>query len=105
MIDVLKGTRLTIRVKGVDLSIEVSAEEVTNFSLAARKAWETAPGRRVGRRKGTRLCDRVSVTLRLDRDLWQDFRSKESSGIIEDRTATINAWLREKLAQLAREER
>ncbi len=75
-------------------------EDITNLSLAARKAWKSEPGRRVGRRKGTRLCDRVSVTLRIDRELWEEFRLKESAGIIRDRTSTMNAWLREKLKQL-----
>jgi hypothetical protein len=54
----------------------------------------------VGRRKGTRLCDRVSVTLRIDRDLWQPFVELEQAGVIEDRTAAINRWLRERLAEL-----
>jgi hypothetical protein len=52
-----------------------------------------------------RFCDRVSVTLRIDRDLWEQFRSKEAIGLIDDRTATINSWLRDKLAELEREER
>ena len=56
--------------------------------------------RAVGRRKGTRLCDRVSVTLRLDRDLWERFMALEDAGRIEDRTALINRWFREKLAEL-----
>ena len=105
LIEMVKDHRLAIRLEDMDRSLEVPAEEVTNFSLAARKAWKSEPGRRVGRRKGTRLCDRVSVTLRIDRNLWEDFRSKESAGIIADRTATINAWLREKLAELTSEER
>ena len=73
---------------------------VTNFSLAARKAWVTGPDRPVGRRKGTKLCDRVSVTLRIDRDLWERFRGMEGSGLIEDRTAAVNSWLRQKLEEL-----
>jgi uncharacterized protein (DUF4415 family) len=52
-----------------------------------------------------RFCDRVSVTLRIDRDLWEQFQLKESSGLIDDRTATINNWLREKLAELEQTER
>src|SRR5262249_7161650 len=83
-------------------TVRVLAEEITNFSLAARKAWVTSPGRAVGRRKGTRLCDRVSVTLRLDRELWERFVSLEEAGVIEERTATINGWLKEKLAELER---
>jgi hypothetical protein len=80
--------------------VRAQPEDVTNFSLAARKAWVTGPNRAVGRRKGTKLCDRVSVTLRIDRELWQRFMEMEKDGLIEDRTAAINSWLREKLSEL-----
>ncbi len=98
------GGGLTVRLEGSDREVLVSPEEVTNFSLAARKAWKTEPNRGVGRRKGTRLCDRVSVTLRLDRELWERFVSLEQAGVIAGRTATINCWLREKLAELIENE-
>ena len=73
------------------------ASEVTNFSLAARKAWESMPGRRVGRPKGTRKTDRVSVTLRIDRELWEQFQKLEREGLITDRTGAVNKWIAEKL--------
>ena len=60
--------------------VRVTPEQITNFSLAARKAWVTEPDRAVGRRKGTKLSDRVSVTLRLDRDLWEQFLGLEEDG-------------------------
>jgi hypothetical protein len=47
----------------------------------------------------------VSVTLRIDRDLWQRFTGLEEIGTIEDRTRVINGWFREKLAELGAEER
>jgi hypothetical protein len=47
------------------------------------------------------VCDRVSVTIRLDRDLWEHFRVAESAGIIADRTATVNTSIREQLQKLA----
>jgi len=80
--------------------IAVASKFVTNFSLAARKAWKNMPHRQVGRPKGSRHCDRVSVTLRIDRELWEKFKQDELAGLIEDRTATINAWFREMLAKL-----
>jgi uncharacterized protein (DUF4415 family) len=89
---------LVVRVNGHD--VEAAVEDVTNLSLAARKAWETMPDRRVGRPKGTRLCDRVSVTLRIDRDLWQAFRQLEQDALVTDRTATINDCLRAKVNEL-----
>jgi hypothetical protein len=102
VVDVVEGDKLVVRLEASGLRQRVAPEHVTNFSLAARKAWVTEPDRAVGRRKGTKLCDRVSVTLRLDRDLWEHFRGLEEEGVIEDRTGLINGWLREKLAQLDR---
>ena len=79
---------------------KVSDAEVTNYSLAARKAWKKMPSRRVGRPKGTTKTDRVSVTLRIDRKLWDQFKAAESRGLISDRTATINAWIASELDEL-----
>lgn len=78
----------------------VSNPEVTNFSLAARKAWESMPERRVGRPKGTSKTDRVSVTLRIDRELWARFKQAEQEEKITDRTGLVNKWIAEKLDEL-----
>ena len=80
--------------------VTVAPALVTNFSLAARRAWKNMPHRHVGRPKGARHCDRVSVTLRIDRELWEQFKQDEIEGLIEDRTATINAWFRDMLDKL-----
>lgn len=74
--------------------------DATNYSLAARKAWRRMPRRRVGRPKGTAKTDRVSVTLRIDRELWDHFRRAESAGLIQDRTALINSCIAQKLAEI-----
>ena len=100
VIEAIDGGTFLVRLEVSGRSVRVLPEAVTNFSLAARKAWVTGPDRAVGRRKGTKLCDRVSVTLRIDRDLWQRFREMEGAGLIEDRTAAINSWLRKKLDEL-----
>lgn len=102
LLDACDGEKLVVRLEESGLKVRVAPEQVTNFSLAARKAWVTEPGRAVGRRKGTKLSDRVSVTLRLDRDLWEHFLGLEKDGIIEDRTGLINRLLRDKLARLDR---
>jgi uncharacterized protein (DUF4415 family) len=104
-IEAFDADKVLVRLEESGRAVLVLPEAVTNFSLAARRAWKTEPGRRVGRRKGTRLCDRVSVTLRIDRDLWEQFKGKEAAGLIDDRTAAINAWLREKMDQLDARER
>lgn len=83
-------------------SLEAFTEsEVTNYSLAARKAWQNMPKRRVGRPKGTTTTDRISVTLRIDRELWEAFRRAEARGDIDDRTDTINEWIAENLRELS----
>ena len=102
LVEALDGEKLVVRLEQSGLKLCVLPEQMTNFSLAARKAWVTGPDRAVGRKKGTKLYDRVSVTLRFDRDLWKRFLALEKEGIIEDRTALINAWFREKLAELDR---
>ena len=94
------GDELLVRLDESGELVTVASAHVTNFSLAARKAWKNMPHRHVGRPKGARHCDRVSVTLRIDRELWEHFRQDEAAGLIEDRTATINAWFRAMLDQL-----
>lgn len=101
VVESVEGDKVLVRLETSGQVVCVPSESVTNFSLAARKAWVTEPNRGVGRRKGTKLCDRVSVTLRIDRDLWEQFREMEEAGLIEDRTAAINGWLREKVNKLA----
>lgn len=103
VIETVDGEKLLVRLEESDVKVRVTAEQVTNFSLAARKAWKTEPDRAVGRRRGTKLTDRVSVTLRLDRELWEQFQGLEEAGVIDDRTGLINGWFREKLAELDRE--
>ena len=92
--------KLLVRLHDSRELVPVALELITNFSLAARKAWKNMPHRQVGRPKGARHCDRVSVTLRIDRTLWEQFRRAESEDLIDDRTVTINAWLREMLDKL-----
>jgi hypothetical protein len=94
------GDELLVHLDESGELVAVAPELITNFSLAARKAWKNMPHRRVGRPKGARHCDRVSVTLRIDRELWEQFRQDELAGLIKDRTATINSWFRDMLDQL-----
>jgi hypothetical protein len=100
IVEEVHGDELLVRLHGSGDLIAVVSESVTNFSLAARKAWKNMPHRQVGRPKGARHCDRVSVTLRIDRALWEQFKRDESEGRIRDRTATINLWFHEMLHKL-----
>lgn len=100
VVDQVRTKHLVIRLDATGELIRTSESDITNFSLAARKAWQSMPDRRVGRPKGTAKTDRVSVTLRIDRELWERFKEAEGAGLIEDRTATINEWIAERLADL-----
>lgn len=100
VVTVVHSDELMVRVAESGELVAVAPERVTNFSLAARKAWKNMPHRHVGRPKGARHCDRVSVTLRIDRELWEQFRQDELAGLIQDRTATINSWFRGMLDRL-----
>ena len=102
IVEEVHGDELLVRLHETGALIPVTSESVTNFSLAARKAWKNMPHRQVGRPKGARHCDRVSVTLRIDRALWEQFKRDESEGLIRDRTATINLWFHEMLHKLER---
>lgn len=81
-----------------DLTLLVSTEEVTNYSLAARRAWRSMPDRKVGRPAGSKVSDRISVIFRVDRTLWAKFLSAEEAGLILDRTTVINDCLRQVVA-------
>jgi uncharacterized protein (DUF4415 family) len=102
VVEEVHGDEFLVRLEESGELVAVPSESVTNFSLAARKAWKNMPHRQVGRPKGTRHCDRVSVTLRIDRELWEQFKRGESEGRIRDRTATINFWFREMLDRIER---
>jgi hypothetical protein len=100
IVEEVRGNVLLVRLDESGELVALKSESVTNFSLAARKAWKNMPHRHVGRPKGARHSDRVSVTLRIDRELWEQFKRGESEGRIKDRTATINFWFREMLDSL-----
>lgn len=84
--------------------VEVAYATMTNYSAAARKAWSKQPLRRVGRPRGATV-DRVTVNVRLDRELWNAFKDAETEGLITARSETINAWLRDGLTKLRRIDR
>src|ERR671923_846377 len=100
VVEEVHGDQLLVRLDESGELVATASELVTNFSLAARKAWKNMPHRHVGRPKGAGHCDRVSVTLRIDRELWEEFKRSELEGRIRDRTATINFWFREMLDKL-----
>lgn len=74
--------------------VETRAEDIRNFSAAARKAWKTTPSRSVGRPAG-RSIRRVSVTFRIDSALWEKFRRLESLALITRRSEFLERLLSE----------
>ncbi len=54
VVEKVRRRSLFVRLAETEELIEILPSEVTNFSLAARKAWERMPNRRVGRPKGKR---------------------------------------------------
>lgn len=99
-VSAIDGAYLVIRNVEDGSLVRATPDEMTNFSLAARKAWEKMPHRQVGRPRGSTVCDRVSVTIRLDRDVWEQFREAERQGYVTDRTHMLNTWLREGLGRI-----
>jgi ribosomal protein L24 len=95
----MRGEVTSIDGKTVRVSLEggrrvgLKVDEFRNYSLAARKAWIKMPNRHVGRPKGSVQSDRVSVTLRFERTLWQHFLRLEQTGIIRDRVQLFNRIL------------
>jgi hypothetical protein len=64
-VETTREGKLVVRLEENDQRVLVMPEEVTNLSLAARRAWVSMPDRRVGRPKGLKFWFRVSVTLRM----------------------------------------
>ena len=95
-----QGSKVTVRLDSEESPVSAKSHEITNYSLAARKAWVSMPHRRVGRPSGSSKTRRISVTLRIDVELWERFKRSESVGLIQDRTAAVNDWFRQKLTQL-----
>lgn len=85
---------VVVRLDGNQEFLEAPRSQLRNFSLAARKAWASMPNRNVGRPKGTSVSNRVSVTLRVDKDLWDQFRFLQRTGKIGNRVEAIESCLR-----------
>src|SRR6266568_3958365 len=76
----------------------VPAKEVTNYSLAARRAWKTMP-KRAGRPKGQKPVKRM-VSMRLDVDVWDMLHEATELGLIPNREKAVNDWVREQVVLL-----
>jgi len=96
------GDKWVVSLMQRDGTTLVPTDHLTNYSLAARRAWHSMPHRKVGRPPGSKVSDRVSVIFRVDRVLWNEFLNAEQSGLVADRTYAINECLRSILASSQR---
>lgn len=92
-----KGEGLAIRLDTGDL-VKLNAEQITNFSRAARRAWAAMP-KHAGRPRGSAPAKRP-VNIRLDADVWERLAQAQESGLIKSREQAINGWLRSCLSML-----
>jgi hypothetical protein len=94
VLDKVSRNLLIVVVDGVDTLI-VPPDSVTNFSLAARKAWAIMP-KRSGRPPAAHPAKRM-VSLRLDIDLLSRLDEAVRSGAVDNRsqgiTSLVNAGL------------
>ena len=79
-------------------SIKVPINDVTNYSLAARRAWQVMP-KRSGRPQLPAPRKKM-VSIRLDIDVWDRLGRQLKSGLIPSREQAINVWLRQQLDSL-----
>jgi hypothetical protein len=96
---VVRVTRdlLITLVNGAD-TLMVPAQNVTNYSLAARRAWEAMP-KRAGRPKKTGSVKRM-VSIRIDQEVWDGLAAMVRLGAIPSREGAVNIWLRSHLSSL-----
>jgi uncharacterized protein (DUF4415 family) len=97
----IKGARLWIRLDDIEAVIVVSAHDVTNYSLAARKAWAKMP-KKSGRPRGSKALKKM-VSLRLDNDVLDLLDSVVDKNIFDNKSEAINTCLRKQLAQYLRD--
>jgi len=93
VVEQITKASVSIRTAEGDL-IRGNVANLRNYSNAARQAWKKMPTRKVGRPKGSSRGNRVSVTLRLDGDLWAKFLTLERAKLLPDRSALFNSFLK-----------
>jgi hypothetical protein len=80
------------------ISVRVEPKEITNYSLAARRAWQKMP-KRAGRPQLASPRKKM-VSMRLDVDIWNRLGEAAELGLIPSREEAVNDWIRERIIQL-----
>jgi len=86
---------LIVELQG-EKTTEIAPGKVTNYSLAARRAWATMP-KKAGRPRLDTSGKKKMVSLRIDADLWERLGQAVEAGLIPNRGQAVNTWLREQL--------
>lgn len=79
--------------------VNVAEDQITNYSLAARRAWKIRP-KQAGRPKLDDSAKKKMVSLRLDPEMWARLGRAVELGMISNREKAVNSWLVEKVAEL-----
>lgn len=100
IIQATEGDSLEIQLDDGAL-INARSEEITNYSLAARRAWQAMP-KQAGRPQLAVPRKRMA-SLRLDIDILDDLDRATESGLIPNKEQAVNTWLRQQLDALFKE--
>ena len=85
------GERAQVQLSsGVTLS--VAWEHLQNYSLGARRAWQTKP-KRAGRPPATGPSRKRMVSLRIDAQVWERLGLAVEQGLIVSREEVVNRLL------------
>jgi len=87
---------------GTGDKIPVLPADITNYSLAARRAWQAMP-KRTGRPKGQKPVKRM-ISMRLDPDVWDMLHDATERGLIPNCEKAVNDWVREQVMPLLSQE-
>jgi len=79
--------------------VQVEMASVTNYSLAARRAWQVMP-KRAGRPRLDASVRKQLVSMRLEVDVWRRLGQAAELGLVSSREQAVNDWIEEKLAAL-----
>jgi hypothetical protein len=93
--------QLEIQVGDNDI-ISVPVNDVTNYSLAARRAWKSMP-KRAGRPQ-LAVPRKKMVSMRIDINVWDRLGEAVDLGLIPSKEEAINTWIQEQLDMLLNED-
>ena len=79
-------------------TILIEPQEITNYSLAARRAWQAMP-KRAGRPQLSSPRKKM-VSMRIDIEIWDRLGEAVELGLIPSREEAVNTWLHEQVESL-----